>query len=119
MPRPLTDKDGEVRELTLAEMKRLRPIAEVDPGMVEAIEGLREQYIRASRTTRAAKAGAIKHWGVRPPTVKAKVVKAATPEDTADAAIAKAAKMKAAKAKIAKVRRAKRSAGPGPTRARA
>jgi hypothetical protein len=29
--KPLTDKDGEVRELTLEEFKRFRPIAEVLP----------------------------------------------------------------------------------------
>ena len=119
MPRPLTDKDGEVRELTLAEMKRLRPIAEVDPGMAEAVERLREQYIDASRMAPAAKV-AFKHWGVKPPTVKAKVPKAASPEGAnLETANAKAAKIKAAKVKGAKARSAKRHTGPRPTRARA
>jgi uncharacterized protein (DUF4415 family) len=33
---PLTDELGEVRELTKSDMFKLRPIAEVDPGMIEA-----------------------------------------------------------------------------------
>jgi len=32
----LTDKDGEVRPLTVADAKHFRPIREVDPGMIEA-----------------------------------------------------------------------------------
>jgi len=35
--RPLTDEDGEVRELTREDFRRMRPIAEVDPGMLEAV----------------------------------------------------------------------------------
>ena len=43
--RPLTDKDGEVRPLTLKDFKRFRTIREVDPGMIEAAERFK------SRTT--------------------------------------------------------------------
>ena len=35
--RPLTDEDGEVRELTREDFEGMRPIAEVDPGMLEAV----------------------------------------------------------------------------------
>ena len=35
---PLTDRDGEIRELTAEDMKLFRPIAEVDPGMVDAMK---------------------------------------------------------------------------------
>ena len=35
--RPLTDEDGEVRELTREDFRRMRPIAEIDPGMLEAV----------------------------------------------------------------------------------
>jgi uncharacterized protein (DUF4415 family) len=34
--KPLTDKDGEVRELTAADMKLFRPAREVDPALVAA-----------------------------------------------------------------------------------
>jgi uncharacterized protein (DUF4415 family) len=34
---PLTDEEGEVRELTREDFKLMRPIAEVDPGMLEAV----------------------------------------------------------------------------------
>jgi uncharacterized protein (DUF4415 family) len=40
--RPLTDKDGEVRELTAEDFKSMRPIAEADPGMLEAVEDWRK-----------------------------------------------------------------------------
>jgi uncharacterized protein (DUF4415 family) len=43
MRKPLTDKDGEVRELALEDMKLFRPIQEVDPGMLEAVENYRRQ----------------------------------------------------------------------------
>ena len=33
MKKPLTDEEGEVRELTVEDMKLFRPIQEVDPGM--------------------------------------------------------------------------------------
>ncbi len=36
--KPLTDEEGEVRELTLADFRAMRPIAEVDPGMIEAVK---------------------------------------------------------------------------------
>jgi hypothetical protein len=36
--RPLTDEEGEVRELTVEDFKLFRPIAEVDPGMVDAMK---------------------------------------------------------------------------------
>ena len=35
--RPLTDEDGEIRELTREDFEGMRPIAEVDPGMLEAV----------------------------------------------------------------------------------
>ena len=46
--RPLTDKDGEVRELTAADLKKFRPAARVDPGMVEAARALRGRPRSAS-----------------------------------------------------------------------
>jgi uncharacterized protein (DUF4415 family) len=46
MRRPLTDKDGEVRELTAEDMRLFKPIAEVDPGMVEAMKEFRRQLGR-------------------------------------------------------------------------
>jgi uncharacterized protein (DUF4415 family) len=42
----LADKDGEVRELTAEDMSLFKPIAEVDPGMVEAMEEFRRQIGR-------------------------------------------------------------------------
>ncbi len=33
---PLTDEDGEVRELTKADLSTSKPMAEIDPGMIEA-----------------------------------------------------------------------------------
>jgi uncharacterized protein (DUF4415 family) len=44
--RPLTDEEGEVRELTKGDLAGMRPIAEVDPGMLEAIEELRRKLGR-------------------------------------------------------------------------
>jgi uncharacterized protein (DUF4415 family) len=41
MRRPLADKDGEVRDLTAKDMRLFKPIAEVDPGMVEAMKEFR------------------------------------------------------------------------------
>jgi uncharacterized protein (DUF4415 family) len=41
--RPLTDKDGEVRELTAEDFRGMRPIAEADPGMGDAIEDWRKR----------------------------------------------------------------------------
>lgn len=43
MKKPLTDKDGEVRELTAADMKHFRPIQEADPGMLEAVANFRKR----------------------------------------------------------------------------
>ena len=40
---PLTDEDGEVRELTEADFARARPAMEVIPDIVEAMERLRGQ----------------------------------------------------------------------------
>jgi uncharacterized protein (DUF4415 family) len=39
---PLTDEDGEVRALTLSDAKLFRPVAEVDPGMVEAMRHMKK-----------------------------------------------------------------------------
>jgi uncharacterized protein (DUF4415 family) len=36
--KPLTNKEGEVGELTLADFRAMRPIAEVDPGMLDAVK---------------------------------------------------------------------------------
>ena len=46
MRRPLADKDGEIRELTAEDMRLFRPIAEVDVGMVEAMEAFRRKLGR-------------------------------------------------------------------------
>jgi len=46
MRRPLADKDGEVRELTADDMRSFKPIAEVDPGMVEAMKEFRRKVGR-------------------------------------------------------------------------
>ena len=40
---PLTDEDGEVRELTEADFARFRPAMEVIPHIVEAMEELQRQ----------------------------------------------------------------------------
>ena len=37
-PKPLIDEDGEVRELTLADIRRMQPIREVMPELIEAVE---------------------------------------------------------------------------------
>jgi uncharacterized protein (DUF4415 family) len=42
----LADKDGEIRELTAEDMRLFRPIAEVDVGMVEAMEAFRRKLGR-------------------------------------------------------------------------
>ncbi|MGA0598879.1 BrnA antitoxin family protein [Enterovirga sp. CN4-39] len=39
---PLTDDDGEVRELTAEDATLFRPSAEVDPGVVEAMQRLKK-----------------------------------------------------------------------------
>jgi uncharacterized protein (DUF4415 family) len=41
--RPLTDEDGEVRELTAEDFKDMRPLREVDPGMIEAVAEYRRK----------------------------------------------------------------------------
>lgn len=46
MRRPLADKDGEIRELTARDMRLFRPIVEVDPGMVDAMQGFRRKLGR-------------------------------------------------------------------------
>ena len=43
MRKPLTDKDGEVRELTAADIWHFRPIQETDPGMQEAVAHYRKR----------------------------------------------------------------------------
>jgi len=43
MAKPLTDEGGEVRELTADDMRRFRPIREVDPGMLEAVANHRKR----------------------------------------------------------------------------
>lgn len=40
---PLTDEDGEVRELTAEDFKHFRPMREVAPEVVEAFERMRGQ----------------------------------------------------------------------------
>ena len=39
----LTDKEGEVRELTAEDLKHFRPIQETDPGMLEAVANYRKR----------------------------------------------------------------------------
>jgi len=43
MKKSLTDKDGEVRELTAADIRRFRPIQEADPGMLNAVANYRRR----------------------------------------------------------------------------
>lgn len=40
---PLTDEDGEVRELTAEDAKLFRPIEEVHPGLAEAMIAMRNK----------------------------------------------------------------------------
>ena len=40
---PLTDEDGEMRELTAEDMKLFRPIAEVAPGLADAMKAMRNK----------------------------------------------------------------------------
>ena len=40
---PLTDEDGEVRELTAEDFEGMRPLSEVDPGLVEAVAEYRRK----------------------------------------------------------------------------
>ena len=54
----MTDEDGEVRELTLEDMKLFRPIAEVDPGLADAMKAMRNKGGRPRvETPRARQAG--------------------------------------------------------------
>ena len=46
MRKPLADKDGEIRELTVEDMRLFKPIAEVDVGMVEAMAEFRHKLGR-------------------------------------------------------------------------
>ena len=48
--RPLTDKAGEVRELTEEDMRLFKPIAEVDPGIGEAMREFRRKVGRPKAT---------------------------------------------------------------------
>ena len=41
--RALTDKAGEVRELTAADFKQMRPLSEVDPKMMSAMKEMRNK----------------------------------------------------------------------------
>src|ERR1700733_2947340 len=41
--RPLTDEDGEVRELTAEDFKDMRPLHEADPGMIKAVAEYRRK----------------------------------------------------------------------------
>lgn len=43
MKKSLTDKDGEVMELTAADMQRFRPVQEADPGMINAVANYRKR----------------------------------------------------------------------------
>ncbi len=49
--RPLTDEDGEVRELTAEDFKGMRPLSEVDPGLVEAVAEYRRKRGRPKAET--------------------------------------------------------------------
>jgi hypothetical protein len=42
----LIDEDGEVRELTLADIRRMKPIREVMPELIEAVEQHRKKLGR-------------------------------------------------------------------------
>ena len=44
--KPLTDKDGEVRELTGAEIKRMKSVREVDPALAETMAQIKAQRQR-------------------------------------------------------------------------
>ena len=44
--RPLTDEEGEVRELTAEGFKSMRPLREADPGFIEAMDSLRKKLGR-------------------------------------------------------------------------
>ena len=54
---PLTDKDGEVRELTYEDFKHMRPLAEVDPGMIEAMKAMRDRLSKDGRSPERPRGG--------------------------------------------------------------
>jgi uncharacterized protein (DUF4415 family) len=54
---PLTDKDGEVRELTYEDFKHMRPLAEVDPGMIEAMKAMRDRLSKDRRPPERPRGG--------------------------------------------------------------
>ena len=45
-PKPLTDEEGEVRELTLADFRRMQPVREVMPELIEAVDEYRRKVGR-------------------------------------------------------------------------
>ena len=49
--RPLIDEDGEVRELTAEDFKGMRPLSEIDPGLVEAVAEYRRKMGRPKAET--------------------------------------------------------------------
>ncbi len=55
--KPLTDEDGEVRELTRADFRRMRPIVDSDPHMVEAVREWRKKAGRPKAETRKVHIG--------------------------------------------------------------
>lgn len=50
-PKPLTDKEGEVRELLLADMRRMQPICEILPELIEAVDQQRKRLGRPKSET--------------------------------------------------------------------
>ena len=42
-PKPLTDEQGEVRELTRADFRKLKPVREAMPELIEAVENTRRK----------------------------------------------------------------------------
>jgi uncharacterized protein (DUF4415 family) len=40
---PLTDEDGEVRELTADDFKLMKPLADVEPGLAEAMQRMKNR----------------------------------------------------------------------------
>ena len=70
MRKPLTDKDGEVRELTAADMRHFRPIQETDPGMLEAVVHYRKRgrpQVESPKMRIGFRLAADVVAGVRPP----------------------------------------------------
>jgi uncharacterized protein (DUF4415 family) len=48
---PLTDEEGEVRELTADDFKLMKPLAEVEPGLAEAMQTMRNKGGRPKAET--------------------------------------------------------------------